>query len=68
MICPICGSTCRRVRKKQLTDKDLKKAYFFTEFDKCGRCSFIKLDSEYIIQNKTSNRLQSMINKGGLNI
>ncbi len=61
MICPLCKSTCNRIKRKQITDKQLKRAYFFMEFDKCPNCDYIKLDNNYKVINKSSYYRQTKL-------
>ena len=51
--CPKCGGKLRFVKKTKLTNKDLKKQWFFTQFLKCNNCSYIKLDNNDRIINET---------------
>ena len=49
--CPKCGGKLTVRKKRKLTRKDLRKQWFYTQFIKCSKCSYIKLDNEYRIMN-----------------
>jgi hypothetical protein len=57
MDCPKCNKPLHEKIRTVITDKDLQKPYFFSQWYVC-RCGYVKLSEKYKIYNRTSSRFQ----------
>lgn len=49
--CPKCNRPMQRRKHSSITPKELKKAYYFSEWDYCVSCKHIQLYEKYKIWN-----------------
>ena len=52
MQCPKCNSGMIRVKNKLISDERLKQKYYFTEWDACTKCEYIKHYEKFKIKNR----------------
>lgn len=63
MNCPKCNQEMELRKREFLTDKDLAKPYFFTQWFYCKPCRYIKNLDECKILNNTSQYLKKLQDK-----
>jgi hypothetical protein len=56
MICPRCGSLLETRTHKNITPKQLKQQYYFSQWDACPKCGFIQLYEKYKVFNSPEDR------------
>lgn len=60
-VCEQCGKIMQERSYKKITKKILKKAFYYSKWNFCQSCKFIKFDNKYKVFNKN---VRGQISKG----